>query len=438
MCALLSKTLTATLPAALLLVLWWKRGRIGWSDLRPLLPFFALGIPIGLLTSSMEANVGDVLGFDWQPSIVERALLAGRAVWFYASKIVVPWPLMFVYPRWQLDDGVAAQYVFPLAALVLLVVLYRQRDRIGRVPLAAALFFGGTLLPVLGLFEIYFYRFSYVADHWQYLASLAPIALLVGGGLERCPARLRNVIGAGLLIVLGGLTAAQARVYVDSETLWRDSLSHNPASPMVHYNLGVLLQDEARFDEAATHYRRAIELAPSSPNAYNNLAMIRSEQGRSLEAIDLLEEAVATAPEYTKARWNLALELERIDRFEQARPHFSYSIGSARAQGEDPVALAGSRLYFARALLRNGRPAGALRVLDGLVAEFPDLVPAQLTRARALMRLGRAREAAAAFEAILARAPDHPGARAGLAQAQARAAGRAAGGDDSAAKRRSR
>lgn len=417
--ALLSKSPTASLPAALLLVVWWRRGRIAWGDVRPLLPFFALGVPIGLLTTSMEANVGDVLGFDWQPSLVERVLLAGRATWFYLSKLLVPWPLMFVYPRWELDDGVAWQYAFPLAAIALLAVLYSLRDRIGRAPLAAALFFGGTLLPVLGVFEIYFYRFSFVADHWQYLASLAPIALLVGGGLGSCGARTRSAVGALLVVTLAGLTVTQARVYFDSQTLWRDALAHNPTSPMVHYNLGRELHSSGRLGEAAAHYRRAIMLAPDSPNAYNNLATIWTEQGRSREALELLEEAVRLAPDYTKARWNLALELERQGRFERARPHFARSIEDARAQGENEDLLAASRLYFARALLTNGRPALALRELDALLAERPDLLPAKFARGQALMRIGRAREAASMFQAVLDREPDHPAARAGLTRAQA-------------------
>src|SRR5215831_21076118 len=52
--ALLSKTVTCSLPAALLLVCWWKKGRVQWSDLLPLLPFLAVGAGLGLLTAGME------------------------------------------------------------------------------------------------------------------------------------------------------------------------------------------------------------------------------------------------------------------------------------------------------------------------------------------------------------------------------------------------
>ncbi len=420
LCALLSKSPTASLPAALLVVVWWQRGRLTWADVRPLVPFVVLGAPIGLLTASMEANVGDVLGFDWQPSVAERLLLAGRAVWFYAGKLALPWPLVFVYPRWELDAASLLQWLYPLAAIGLLAGLARRTDRLGRAPLAAALFFGGTLLPVLGLFEIYFFRFSFVADHWQYLASLGPIALVVSGGAQPLGPMQRRAIGAIVLLVLGALTAMQARSYVDRETLWRATLAHNPGAPMVHYNLGVELQNEGRLEEAAHHYRRTIELRPDDPHAYNNLANVRAAQGRPRETLDLLEEAVHVAPDYGRARWNLALQLEAMGRFADARPHFKVSIDLAVEQGEDADAITASRLYFARALMRDGKPARALRVLDALIADAPDSAPAHAARGRALLRLGRPRDAAAAFDAALAIDPENAAATLGAVEARRR------------------
>ena len=54
-CALMTKTVTATLPAALLVLFWWKRGKIEWKrDVLPLLPWFSMAVASGLFTAWVE------------------------------------------------------------------------------------------------------------------------------------------------------------------------------------------------------------------------------------------------------------------------------------------------------------------------------------------------------------------------------------------------
>ncbi len=417
-CALFSKSPTASLPAAILVVVWWRRGRLAWADVRPLVPFVVLGAPIALLTASMEDFVGEVLGFEWSPSPAETLLLAGRATWFYLGKLLLPWPLVFVYPRWEIDAGSVAQWLFPIAAIAMLAAFTLARDRIGRAPLATALFFGGTLVPVLGFFEIYYFHFSFVADHWQYLASLGPIALVAGGGLQRLAETPRRVVGTIVLAVLGLLTFDHARDFHDSETLWRSSLAHNDEAPMVHYNLGLLLQGDGRTEEAAQHYRRAIELRPDYAIALNNLAEIRAGQGRIVEAVDLLEEAVAAAPDDSTLRWNYGRRLEQTGRFDAAVPHYLRAIELAVAAGQSPQTIRRSRLYVANALVRNGMPALGLEVADAAARDHADRAPVHVARGRALLRLGRRDEAIAAFRTALGIDPRNRAARQGLEAAQ--------------------
>ncbi len=417
-CALFSKSPTASLPAALLVVVWWRRGRIAWADVRPLVPFVLLAIPIGLLTTAMEDYVGEVLGFEWRPSPTEMWLLAGRAAWFYFAKLLVPWPLVFVYPRWQIDPASVVQWLYPLAAMCVLAAFMLLRERIGRAPLAAALFFGGTLVPVLGFFEIYFFRFSFVADHWQYLASLGPIALIVGGGFSRLGEGPRRVVGTIVLVVLGGLTFDHARDFENSETLWRSSLAHNDEAPMVHYNLGLLLQQDGRTEEAAQHYERAIELSPEYTSALNNLAEMRVQQGRIVEAIALLETAVAVDPEDSTLRWNLGRRLEKVGRFPDALPHYLKAIEIGVASGQSPDSIRGSRIYLANALVRAGQPGLALQIADLAARDHPDKPPVHVARGRALLRLGRSAEAIEAFQAALALNPRNRAARRGIEMAR--------------------
>src|SRR5205809_1941110 len=148
---LLSKTAIVTLPLAWLAISWWKRGAISWRrDAVPLVPSLLLSAAAGLMTYWVEhGNIGyrasNVLAF----SPVDRCLIAGRAFWFQLGKVLWPSNLMFVYPRWEINAAVWWQYLFPLALLVLLGVLWSLR-RWSRAPLAVVVIYVFMLLPTLG------------------------------------------------------------------------------------------------------------------------------------------------------------------------------------------------------------------------------------------------------------------------------------------------
>jgi hypothetical protein len=184
--ALLSKSVTATLPAAMLAVVWWRRGTLAWRrDVVPLIPMLVAGAAAGLTTVWFERALIGAEGAEFEFSFVERALIAGRALWFYAVSLVWPVGLSFNYPRWQVNQAVWWQYLFPLAVVAVFGTLWRMRLR---GPLAAVLVFVIVLGPALGFVNVYPFRFSFVADHFQYHASAALIAL-IGAALAQMAAR---------------------------------------------------------------------------------------------------------------------------------------------------------------------------------------------------------------------------------------------------------
>jgi len=84
----LSKTIVVSVPAVLLVIYWWKSGRVTWRETIRLTPFFVCGLALSAVTVWMEKiNVG-ATGQEWTLSPPERVLIAGRALWFYAGKLV--------------------------------------------------------------------------------------------------------------------------------------------------------------------------------------------------------------------------------------------------------------------------------------------------------------------------------------------------------------
>src|SRR5215471_2918417 len=178
---LLCKTAIAPLPAIVLVILWWKRGLIRLrKDILPLLPFFLIGIIAGLATALFERILIGAHGAEFQLLILQRCLIAVRDFWFYLFKLLWPAKLTFIYPRWQISAAVWWQYLFAIALLALLAFIWRTRKNV-RGPLAAALIFLGLLFPALGFINVYPFLYSFVADHFQYLACAAPLTLFAAG-----------------------------------------------------------------------------------------------------------------------------------------------------------------------------------------------------------------------------------------------------------------
>ncbi len=332
LCALLSKTVTCTLPAVLLLLLWWKRKRIGWPEVRALVPFFALGIAMGLLTVWMEKYRVGAVGEEWDLSLVERCLVAGQALCFYVDKLFWPRQLTFIYPQWQIDAGACQLYLYPVISVGVIAASWLARKRIGNGPLVAVLYFSGTLFPALGFFDVFPMRYSFVADHFQYLASIGIIALVVAIGcltsarLGRRGKVTATTVAVFVLGMLGTLTWRQGHIYKDRETLWRDTLRKNPDSWIAHNNLGAAIQSQSKLDEAIKHYHQALQPKPDYALAHGNLNSALQSQSKLEEVISHYRRALEIKPDYALAHSNLGVALQAQGKFDEAISHLHQAL----------------------------------------------------------------------------------------------------------------
>jgi len=350
--ALCAKSTACTLPAALLLVLWLKKKSIDRRALLEIIPFVVLALGIGLVAVWWEKyHQGTRMLVSLGP--VERLLIASRAVWFYLGKIFWPAKLTFIYPQWRIDPTNPIAYLWPIAVAVAVVLIFYGRRFFGRSVEVATLFFVMTLGPLLGFIMLYTFRYTFVADHYQYLASIGPIALASAGlvTLSRSSKTLQRPVVAGCFAILGFLsvlTSRQSATYHDLERLWRTTIAKNPGCWMAYNNLGVVQFEKGSIEDAIEKYQQSLSLHPDYPEAHYNLGSALLQKGYADEAIRQCEEALKIQPNEPDAHivlGNAFMAKQDVDRaiahYEQAlqlRPDDSnahYNLGTALKQKGD-------------------------------------------------------------------------------------------------------
>jgi protein O-mannosyl-transferase len=428
-CALLSKTATATLPAALLVILWWRKGRLEMKrDVLPLVPWFAAAIVAGMVTVSVERALISGINANLSLTAIDRIVIAGRSLWVYLGHVLWPASLSFLYERWETGSASASQFGFPAFALVVAVVLvWLARRRRG--PLAAFLYFAGTLAPVLGVVNVEWFVFAFVADHFVYVASLGVVVPLVAvattqiqqlsGFAQRCAAAATVT----LLGVLGALSWRYSGTFRDSITLYSHAVARAPDSIAANYLLGVALAEKpGREDDAIRSFEQALRLNPESPDVHEKLgAVFLQMPGRTRDAVTHLENALRLRPDSKTVPRKLAAAWFDQGKQLAASPRDANDarIAYERAVQLDP-GFVEAHFNLGNLLLRSpGGVRAAITHFEIAVRLKPDFAEAHTNLGSALVtQPGRLADAIAHFEAALRANPDFAPARNNLARAR--------------------
>jgi len=429
--ATLSKPSVVMLPVVLALCIWWKTGRISRRNVLALVPFLLISAVASIWTIFEQKFHAGAIGAEWAQTWPERLIVAGRAVWFYLAKLVWPDPLIFIYPRWEIDSSKLTAYFPLLAAFIRLLVLWLVPAKWSRAVFVAVAYYVVSLFPVLGFFNVFFFRYSFVSDHFQYLASMGPLALAGAGIVTGC-SRLavsrrfpelastrRNSavattalvgVSAFFLFSLGLLTWRQTAIYHDVVTLYTATLTKNPNCWMAHYNLGIALNERGKTDEAITHYQQAIELRSNYAEAHYNLGRLLVQKGQLDGAVAHYEKALEINPADAEARNNLGVTLFGTGRVDDAIAQYEKALKVQPDYGEASCNLA-------NALVSKGDFDGAIDRYLACLALSPSQAEPQYNLASALLRKGRLDEAIAHYQKVLELQADNADAHANLGSA---------------------
>jgi len=434
--ATLSKPSVVMLPVVLALCVWWRTGRIYWRDITALAPFLLISALASVWTILEQKFHAGAIGTEWAQTWPERLIIAGCAIWFYVAKLAWPHPLIFIYPRWELNSSQLIAYLPLVAALAGLLALWLIRAKWSRAVFFAAAYYVISLFPVLGFFSVFFFRYSFVSDHFQYLASMGPLALAgagivtIVGRFGETPSQLASDTDAlqfsgGSIAAIGWksfllpltcglfllglcfLTWRQTAVYHNLITLYTGTLTKNPGCWMAHYNLGIALNDQGDADGAIAHYRKAVGLRPGYAEAHYNLGRLLVQKGQFDEAITHYEKALEINPADAEAHNNLGTTLFASGRVDEAIAQYRKALAIQPDYTDASCNLAS-------ALLSKGALDGAIAYYSACLAISPDQAEAQYNLASALFRTGRMDEAIAHYQKVLELRPENADAHANL------------------------
>jgi len=423
---LLAKTSLVMLPAVLLLLAWWQRGRVSRKDVLRSVPFFALSLALGLLTIwfQQQRAIGEEVV---RPEgLASRIAASGWIAWFYLYKIFVPVGLVMIYPRWDVDGGRIVSFV-PLALLLgVLAAAWAFRRSWGRNLLAGLGYFLLTLLPVMGFVNMSFMAYSLVADHLQYAAIIGIIALASGCaaaltrrlGLHRAAAL---AAGAALVAGLGALTWRQSQTYHDTETFYRTIIQRNGRCWLAYNNLGVVLVKAGKPKEAIECIQEALRLKPDYGSAQYNMGNALAASGESRKAIPHYEQCLRLNPKDPDAHYYLGNALSRLGRVNEAIEHYKEAV-RLRPNYTD------ARNNLGNALASAGEFPEAIEQYEQCLRSNPDDAEVHNNMGLALARVGDNRRAAEHFEKAIELNGKYADAHANLAW-QLATRPRARGGD---------
>jgi tetratricopeptide (TPR) repeat protein len=402
--ALASKSSTVVLPLVLGLCAWWMEGRWRWRNLRALAPISLLAVFPSLLTLWTQKLLITPDDLRYARSLPERLAGAGDAVWFYLGKLLWPHPLIFIYPRWKIDAGSWVSYLPLLAVILVFFFLWRKRQAWARPCFFAFAYFLAALLPVLGLVDGYFWRYSLVGDHFQYLASMGPLAL-VGAGLVRwadgaLPERvyLSSSLCAGLLLILGTLTWQRVWVFENLQQLWTDTLAWNPDCWLAQNNLGVALAQMGQTDMAMTRFKKAVEIEPGNSRTYDNIGNVLLQKGQSGEAIMQYQKATGLNPYDAMAHYDLGLALAQKGQLNEAIMQYQRALGIHPNDAKIHHALG-------TILLQTGQADKAMGEFQKVLAIHPNDGDAHYNLGNAFVQKGQMNEAIVQYQRALAIVP---------------------------------
>jgi tetratricopeptide (TPR) repeat protein len=293
-----------------------------------MIPFLFLSFILGFVTLWFQYNkaIGNEIVRD--DSFLSRMAVSAKAIWFYIYKALVPINLSFVYPRWNIEPLYLTSFIYFILLIIALILLWRKRESWGRGVFFGLLYFIITLLPVLGFFNIYFMKFSLVADHWQYFSTvgiIVPITAIISKlylSFKQREGTILCFFVFTVFLIFTTLTYNQCKIYSDGIALYSDIILKNSFCWMAYNNRGQLYERKNLNEEAMTDFTQAIKIKEDYFEAYFNRGILFEKTGKPDFAILDYTKSLTNNPSYYNAFYNRGLLLAKAEKIDLAISDF--------------------------------------------------------------------------------------------------------------------
>jgi tetratricopeptide (TPR) repeat protein len=327
-------------------------------------------------------------------------LVATRGIWAYLLRIVCPYPLLFVYPRWSVGEW--WQYLFPASLVLLLAVAWAARRYWGRGPLVAMLVYLTLLIPAIWTVMGSSAPSIYLADYLQYLAAAVPLALIasaivgvvsrpVSPILARCLRAGTAIIG---LAVLGIFSLLQETSYFSAENLWKATLDQAPTVTVARVQYSTFLIRDGRLQEAMDVLRDAEPSTASDPAMLRAWGQVYLAREQWADAIGSFTSAHDVDPTNREITLGLAAAYSRAGRVDDALRLYSEELD----RKPDEIVYDS----IGEILASQGKSEQAIENYHRALKLNPKFVTAKLNLAKVLFNAKRYEEAARELQGVVA------------------------------------
>ncbi|MGC9258785.1 MAG: tetratricopeptide repeat protein [Phycisphaerae bacterium] len=477
--AVCAKTFVCALPAAILVLTWWKLGRLTRQHIFASIPWFIITAGAAWMAAWRERYGAMAQGKAYHFTIFQHLVIAGKDLWFYVEKLLWPHPILMVYPRWHVHAFGPVDLLFPISAALLAGLCWAFRNRIGRGVFAALAIYAIMVSPALGFVAFAGMTITFVADHYFYLGCMSLIVLLVEigavivaklqsrvmatdqaqsrhtavaeAGLESSAnAKLSIAVVVGVLALLGVVSYAQCMYYVPPIAIWVHELRYDKqcykayetlalhacshhhvhqefaychdalkltkgTDPMANYLLGTLYLKQHNYPLAMHYFRKTLMLDQYQAKAIVKLAYCYQQQGNWDMAVKDLNRGIALMPKSSRLYLAFGLAQSHLRNMKLADKAYRDAIACNHRNAD---------AYYNLAVLldQQGRWRQAMEQFRAALAINPGLAQAHFFYGLDLLKHGHPHAAVRQFRTVIAQRPDHPSVYEFLSQAL-RAAG---------------
>ncbi|MEK7483369.1 MAG: tetratricopeptide repeat protein [Planctomycetota bacterium] len=359
--AILSKSMAVTLPFS---ILWWTfifhRKRWKWIAVQ-LLPFFLLAVLLSRMALKDEQNLlgkaqemsSEKISLQQEHSFFNKLLYSVQSFWFYPYRLLCPFSLSPVYPKWLIEPN---SLVFPILSLGILGVGLGVGFALkrGEKLLAFTLVNYGIIAgPILGLITTTYHNTSIVADRYQYHPApflMLGFVLFLEKFVTALPLKFwscwfKESLYYCLLAGLMSLTWFQVQIWQNSLTLWTHAYRLFPNHFVILNNLGISYFHAGDFKNAERIFEQYTSLYPKTLQAQKKYGEILILQKKWKRAEEVLKKLIRQYPSLGASYYGLGQIYQYQQQWKQAEDFYQQALTAKKPEWKAFIALGFLALY---------------------------------------------------------------------------------------------